>query len=155
MPARTRSLWASACSCVALPFLTSLAAWPAVTSRAFSSPVSTNSWSTSLSITGMPAAAMTCAISPPITPAPTTAALKTNMALSLVALQARRGRSGTPGGLPLEVAAPLAREAEQAAAQRRGELAPDEQRVHQPRERRALLELVVELERHRHLLGAR
>jgi hypothetical protein len=46
--------------------------------RAFSIPVSTNFWSTSLSTTGMSAFAIVCAISPPIVPAPTTAALKTN-----------------------------------------------------------------------------
>ena len=51
-----------------------------LTSRAFASPASTSFWSTSLSRTGMPAAAIAWAISPPITPAPTTAALNTNMA---------------------------------------------------------------------------
>ena len=42
-------------------------------------PVSTNSCSTSLSTTGTPAVAITWAISPPIVPAPTTAALNTNI----------------------------------------------------------------------------
>src|SRR5437660_1377659 len=51
--------------------------WPLVTSRAFSRPTSTKARSTSLSTTGMPAAATTCAISPPMVPAPTTAALNT------------------------------------------------------------------------------
>ena len=41
-------------------------------------PRSTNSCFTSLSTTGMPAEAITWAISPPIVPAPTTAALNTN-----------------------------------------------------------------------------
>src|SRR3954470_10210260 len=74
------STCASASSWVSFSRLTSLAAWPWLTSRAFSRPLSTNSGSTSLRRTGMSAAATTWAISPPITPAPTTAALKTNMA---------------------------------------------------------------------------
>src|SRR3954452_16341722 len=74
------STCASASSWVSFSRLTSLAAWPWLTSRAFSRPLSTNSGSTSLRRTGMSAAATTWAISPTITPAPTTAALKTNMA---------------------------------------------------------------------------
>ena len=74
---------ASACSWESLPFSTSLATCRCVTSRAFSSPASTNLWSTSLSRTGTSADAITWAISPPMTPAPTTAALNTNMALTL------------------------------------------------------------------------
>src|SRR3954454_18808063 len=74
-----RSAWAPACSWLSLPFSTSLAVWRCVTSRAFSSPASTYLWSTSLSRTGTSADAITWAISPPMTPAPTTAALKTNM----------------------------------------------------------------------------
>jgi hypothetical protein len=77
--ASVRSTWAAACSSVILPFLTRRAACPSVTSRAFFSPASTNSESTSLSTTGMSALAITCATSPPIVPAPTTAALKTNI----------------------------------------------------------------------------
>jgi hypothetical protein len=126
---RTRSTWASACSCVILPLPASLAAWLAVTSRAFFSPVSTNRRSTSLRMTGMSAAAMTCAISPPITPAPTTAALNTNMAMTLAAGH----------GLQLHIAAPLAGEARERPAQRGDDLAAHEQRVEQPGERRALL----------------
>ena len=47
---------------------------------AFSRPWSTNFCSTSLSTTGMPDEAITWAISPPMVPAPTTAALAMNMA---------------------------------------------------------------------------
>src|SRR4051812_19376577 len=79
----TRSACASACACDSLPFSTSFAVWRAVTSRAFSRPASTNFRSTSLSRTGTSADAITWAISPPMTPAPTTAALKTNMAVTL------------------------------------------------------------------------
>src|SRR4051812_14644993 len=79
----TRSACASACACDSLPFSTSFAVWRAVTSRAFSRPASTNFRSTSLSRTGTSADAITWAISPPITPAPTTAALNTNMAARL------------------------------------------------------------------------
>src|SRR5215210_4487944 len=79
MRPRTSSSWASACSWVIFSFLTKRASWPCVTSRALCSPTSTNFWSTSLRTTGMSAAAIAWAISPPIVPAPTTAALKMNM----------------------------------------------------------------------------
>jgi len=69
-------------------------------SLSFRRPVSTKRWSTSLRITGTSAAASTCAISPPITPAPTTAALKTNIARTLA----------TRAGVGLDVATPLADE---------------------------------------------
>src|ERR671925_274989 len=134
---RMRRTWASLCSCVSLPLTTSFAACPEATSRAFASPASTRRWSTSLRTTGMSAAAMTCAISPPITPAPTTAALNTNIARTLAALLA----------LPLHVAAPLAGEARERPPQRRRDLATHEQHVDEPRERMALLELVVERQR--------
>ena len=49
------------------------------TSRACASPASTSVSSASLSRTGMPAAAIAWASSPPMAPAPTTAALNTNM----------------------------------------------------------------------------
>src|SRR3954462_6421664 len=75
----TSAICASAAAWSILPFSTRRPNWPVVTSRAFSRPTSTNFWSTSLRTTGMPAAAMTWAISPPIVPAPTTPALKTNM----------------------------------------------------------------------------
>ena len=67
----------------------------------------------------MSAAAITCAISPPMTPAPTTAALNTNMAVTLAARH----------GLPLHIPAPLAGEAGEAPAQRRDQLAADEEEV--------------------------
>src|SRR5215218_10342007 len=85
----------------------------------------------------MSAAAITCAISPPMTPAPTTAALKTNIGRTLAAgLQ-----------LHLHISAPLAGEAGERAAQRGDDLTAHEQAVDQPGQRVALLERVVELER--------
>src|SRR3954453_2627521 len=79
MRPRTSPSWPSASSWLIFSLETRRSSWPLVTSRALSRPTSTNFWSTSLRTTGMPAAAMTWAISPPIVPAPTTAALKTNM----------------------------------------------------------------------------
>src|SRR3954453_23771438 len=70
---------ASACSWVSFSFLTRRASCPSVTPRAFSTAASTNFWSMSLTTTGMSAAAIACAISPPMGPPPTTAALETNM----------------------------------------------------------------------------
>src|SRR5215204_4554715 len=93
----------------------------------------------------MSAAAMTCAISPPMTPAPTTAALKTNMAGTLAAGH----------GLQLHVPAPLAGEARERAPQRRDDLPPHEDQVEQPRQRSLLLELVLERERDRHRVRTR
>src|SRR2546423_327973 len=86
--------WASACSWVIFSFFTRPPSWPCVTCWAFSRPWSTNFCSTSLSTTSRPAAAITWAISPPIVPAPTTAALNTYIGppkrlLGLVRLQAR------------------------------------------------------------------
>ena len=86
----------------------------------------------------MSAAAMTCAISPPMTPAPTTAALNTNMALTLAARD----------GLQLHIPAPLAGEAGEAvrrsdASTRGGRRGGRRAGVNGV----ALLELVVELER--------
>src|SRR4051794_1192411 len=88
----------------------------------------------------MPAAAMTWAISPPMVPAPTTAALKTNM---------RAGR--LPVGLVIRPQ--LIPEAEERASQRVGERAADEQEVEEERERPALLQPVRELERDLDALG--
>jgi len=62
-----------------LPLSASLPTWPRVTLRASSSPARTSSSLTSLSTTGIPAAATVWAICPPIVPAPTTAALNTNI----------------------------------------------------------------------------
>ncbi len=76
---RISSRRASACSWVIFSLETRLASWPWVTSRAFSSPASTSFCSMSLSTTGTSAEAITWAISPPIVPAPSTAALNTNM----------------------------------------------------------------------------
>src|SRR5215216_7774828 len=141
---RIRWIWASPCSCVSLPLPTSFAAWLCVTSRALSSPASTNRRSTSLRMTGMSAAAMTCAISPPMTPAPTTAALNTNMAMTLAAGH----------GLQLHIPAALAGEAVERPAQRRDDRTAHEQEVHQTRDRGALLDLVVQRERDRRMVRA-
>lgn len=62
-----------------LALLGEFADLPLVTFAASSRPAWTSAWSMSLSTTGMPAAAMVWAIWPPIVPAPTTAALNTNM----------------------------------------------------------------------------
>jgi hypothetical protein len=65
-------------------------------------------WSTSLRTTGTSAAAMTWAISPPITPAPTTAALKTNMGFSCSCREdCERGRlrRGAHGSRPVRAEA--------------------------------------------------
>src|SRR5262249_13234849 len=135
-----RSAWASACWRESLPRSTSLAVWRCVTSRAFSSPASTNRWSTSLSRTGTSADAITWAISPPMTPAPTTAALNTNMAgeLALVAELALRCQ--------------LVREALQRALQRLPQLPPEPP---QPRRRDALPGRRLDFERDPRLLHAR
>src|SRR5829696_3549652 len=101
------SSWASACSWVSFSFLTSLAVWPWVTSRAFSRPLSTNSCLTSLRRTGMSAEAMTWAISPPMTPAPTTAALKTNMG-GILSRKPGRGEPGQRGHAERRAHAPRA-----------------------------------------------
>ena len=77
------SSWRSASSWVIFSFATRPPSWPWVTSRAFSGPWSTNFCLTSLRTTAMPADAITWAISPPMVPAPTTAALKTNIARRL------------------------------------------------------------------------
>src|SRR5689334_16622255 len=70
---------ASACSWVSFSFLTRRASWPSVTARAFSTAASTNFWSMSLTTTGILAAAIAWAISPPMVPPPTTAAFETNI----------------------------------------------------------------------------
>src|SRR3954471_21188846 len=132
-----RSVWARAPSSSSLPFSTSLAAWRSVTSRAFSSPASTNFASTSLSTTGTSAGAITWAISPPMTPAPTTAALKTNMAVTLASAAELAFRRELVG------------EAGERAAQRVRELAAQEG----PAQRgQALLGLHLERERDARLL---
>ena len=94
----------SACSWVIFCLWTRPASWPRVTSSAFLRPRSTNSCLMSLRITGMPADAITWAISPPIVPAPTTAALNTNTLWRLLvvggaAAVAARGSRGAPRAL--------------------------------------------------------
>src|SRR5436190_4287789 len=74
----TASSRSSACSWVSLSFFTSAPSWRSVTSCAFAMPASTNFCSTSFRTTGMSAFAIAWAISPPMVPAPTTAALNTN-----------------------------------------------------------------------------
>src|SRR3954466_1211478 len=83
MRPRMAATCSSAWSWVIFSFLTSDPVWIFETSSAFVRPWSTNFWSMSLRTTGMPAELMTWAISPPIVPAPTTAALVTNMAARL------------------------------------------------------------------------
>src|SRR3954451_10366585 len=100
----TSSSWASACSWVILSLETRRSSWPLVTSRAFCRPTSTNFWSTSLRTTGMPAEAMTWAISPPMVPAPTTAALKTNMRFSELLRRLEKRADPTRHVLGLRVA---------------------------------------------------
>src|SRR3954452_13045710 len=137
-----RSAWASACSWLSLPFSTSLAVWRCVTSRAFSSPASTYLWSTSLSRTGTSADAITWAISPPMTPAPTTAALKTNMPATLASVPAPE--------LPL--GGELDGEARDRAAHGLGQAPAQEQPLHR---RQRVLGLERQLERDARLFQAR
>ena len=74
----------SACSWVIFSLATSPPSWAWVTCLAFSRPASTNSCFTSLRTTGVPDDAITWAISPPMVPAPTTAALFTNTSTYLL-----------------------------------------------------------------------
>src|SRR5689334_20235695 len=143
MRERIASRCASASSWLSLPFFTRLASWRSVTSRAFSSPWSTNFWSTSLRITGRSAAATTWAISPPMTPAPTTAALNTNMALTLAS------------AAELTLRCELGVEAPQRAPQRVRLGAADEEEVHDRREQVAVLQAVLELQRDLHRVRLR
>src|SRR5215210_2282456 len=136
MRPRISAAWASACSCVSFSFLTRRPSWPSVTCLAFSRPWSMNFWSTSLSTTGMSAEAMTCAISPPIVPAPTTAALKTNMDWRLLK--------------ELRVRVQLPAEADQGALQGVPQRAADEEHVDDRAQRVVrLLKFVLQRERHR------
>src|SRR4051794_20043550 len=152
----TSSTAASACSWVSFSFLTSRANCPPVTLRASVRPASTNSCLTSLRTTSIPAAAMVWAIWPPIVPAPTTAALKMNMA---VEASPCRHPAGTlmvwapPGRLwavvQPAIAAHFTREAVERADQRLALARPDEDPVHSrhQRPRLVLLELVLEQQR--------
>src|SRR3954454_9735271 len=117
-----------ACSWVIFSFLTCDPVWIFETSSALWRPWSTKFWSMSLRTTGMPAELMTWAISPPIVPAPTTAALVTNMAARLQ----RRFVLSFRGKAP------------ESAFQSHCEGAPDEQDVGQTTERPTGREGVVE-----------
>src|SRR3954452_3236961 len=143
-----------ACSSLSLPLSTSWAVWASVTLRAAARPVRTSSSVTSLRITGTPAAAIVCAIWPPIVPAPTTAALKTNMGSCCSSAAATRGSRRLSTGVlcrcqPLLVAQ-LDGEAPQRALERLPLRPADEHEVDHGQEALALLELVVELERDLH-----
>src|SRR5215211_1147054 len=144
MRPRISSVCWSACSWVSFSFLTSPPIWPAVTLRASVMPASTNYCLTSLSTTSNPAAAIVWAIWPPMVPAPTTAALNTNMVSGqlLVALKV--------GGRPH-----LAPEAREGALERVAHRAPHEQEVDYSRNAAVLLYGVVQLEGHGGPVGAR
>src|ERR1700761_5517249 len=118
----TSATRASACSWVIRSFFTCPASWPWVTARAFSSAASTNFWSMSLTTTGMSAAGMARAISPPIAPPPTTAALLTNIRLdpSLILWFSRLGR--VAGGRPSWEAICMDDEAARSETRERDEL---------------------------------
>src|SRR3954452_20026010 len=137
-PTTCSTCW-SACSWVSFSFLTSRPIWPAVTLRASVSPASTNSCETSLRTTGMPAAAMVWAIWPPIVPAPTTAALNTNMRVSATFLRLE-GAGGYLFAGHLRVGLELPCEAVHGALERVGDRPADEQEVHERPQRPALLE---------------
>ena len=121
--------------------------------RAFSRPRLSASGSTSLSATGMSALSTHLAISPPIVPAPTTAALKTNMNLPV----GRRSIRAAPGGgrpwgslgtaPATRRSSPRPRPAH-GGVQRGGRRAADEQEVDHRRAGRAGAELVLEREAH-------
>src|SRR4030081_2647505 len=108
----------------------------------------------------MSAPAIPRAISPPIVPAPTTAALNTNMGVwgsfdSRRRGQPRPGAEGyrdRPGGEPglpqLGRGLELAGETDERAPQRVPHGPPDEEQVGERPKRTALLELVVQRQRH-------
>src|SRR5215207_10531570 len=93
------SSWRSASSWVIFSFATSPPSWAWLTSRALARPWSTNSCLTSLRTTGTPVEATTWAISPPMVPAPTTAALKTNTAGEAIGGGRGRGASCLRGSM--------------------------------------------------------
>src|SRR4051794_22621681 len=130
MRPRIATTCSSAWSWVIFSFLTRDPVWIFETSSAFVRPWSTNFWSMSFRTTGMPAELMTWAISPPIVPAPTTAALKTNMGARLQRSLFSRFRG----------------KAEKCAPEGVGERPANEQQVGEPAQRAALLELVRELD---------
>src|SRR4051812_37147899 len=114
--------------------------------RAFSRPWSTNSGLTSFSTTGMSTLAMVQAISPPIVPAPTTAALNTNMCRKTVLWSFRGAGRLLRLERELGVAVALARVAAQRAPQRVAQRATDEQQVGDEEQWALALEVVLELE---------
>src|SRR5436305_14808119 len=128
----------SACSWVIFSFFTRPPSCACVTCWAFSRPWSTNFCSTSFSTTSRPAAAMTCAISPPIVPAPTTAALNTYIGPPKASLGFRRLQRG--------LLRRLAREAPARADERVAQGAPDEEEVRDRGEDARARELVLEVE---------
>src|SRR4051794_9395915 len=140
----------SAWSWLIFSFFTRRPSWPSVTSLAFARPWSTNFWSTSFSTTSTSAAASTWAISPPIVPAPTTAALNTNMVgepfRSLFAGGRRNWPRGVRGRLQRGLLGRLGGEAPQRARERVALRAADEDRVGERGQRAALRQLVVERE---------
>src|SRR5215212_2087032 len=137
----------SACSWVIFSFLTSPPSCPFVTCSAFCRPWSTNFCSTSFSTTSTPAAAQTWAISPPIVPAPTTAALKTNMNPPRWRRKRRYRLSGRVrrGLRQSRVLRRLDREPLERPADRVPQRAADEDEVGDRPQRPALVQLVVEL----------
>src|SRR5687767_4925906 len=130
----------SASSWVIFSFLTSEPSWPVVTCCAFSSPWSTNFCSTSFSTTSTPDEAITWAISPPIVPAPTTAALNTYIR-SVPPVVAARGR------LQSRFLFRLGGEAAEGPVDRGGKGPADEQDVGDLPQDARLGEPIVELER--------
>src|SRR3954453_21822801 len=94
----TASRRASACSWVSFSFFTRPPSWRSVTSRAFSIPASTNFWSMSLRTTGASALAIAWAVSPPIVPAPTTAASNTTRRFPPVSGWVLSGREAIGAG---------------------------------------------------------
>src|SRR6187401_2553622 len=132
----------SACSWVIFSFLTSPPSWPAVTLRASVRPASTNSCLTSFRTTSNPAAAIVCAIWPPMVPAPTTAALNTNMFSETAPCELEIG--GRPR---------LALEAREGALQRVAHRATHEDEVDYSRNAAVLLDGVVQLEGHGGAVG--
>src|SRR3954470_865834 len=145
---RISAACASACSSVIFCLPTSAPSCARVTSSALRRPRSTNSCLTSLRITGTPAEAMTWAISPPIVPAPTTAALNTNTLAELL-----RCRWERPGGRrrlrrELAIGGKLDREPLEGAPQRLAQRVTDEEDIGDRAAETRALELVDELERH-------
>src|SRR4051794_31890992 len=133
------SSWRSESSCEIFSFSTRRPSCPSVTCRAFSRPLSTSFWSTSLSTTGISAAANVWAISPPIVPAPTTAALNTSMTGERLP-----PRSGTELAGEPRLLLGLHGEAAQGPAQGVPDGAADEDDVRQRAQRPVARELVVE-----------